>query len=230
MNNNIYGLAKEEKNTYDLISSDQKEKISDLEVLDHWNIRAKRDDVQAVMSARHNLNENEKATIELQNEIKSFLGDLIVDKRIFELGVGIGRMTEFLAKCNSYVYGIDFSEIMLNRAKENLKNYKNIQLFLGKISDLDVKIKFDIVFESIVLLHILNPEELSRTIEKMKELSDNIFIVEHTFESDDFPISRYAILRKPEEYENIFKPYKLVKIKEHLCAGDKFTLMLFKKI
>ena len=222
-------LSQTEKGTYDLVDTKIKEKTSHNEVLKHWEARAERPGVQSVMSARHSVEENEKATELLKNDILEFLAEEIKGKKIFEFGCGIGRMTEILAENNKQVIAVDFSENMLNKARENLRKFNNIKLTLGKLTELNIKEKFDLVFESIVLLHILNPEELRNTVNKMKELSDAIFICEHTYEGEGFPISRYSILRKPEEYEELFKPYKLLKQKTHFCAGDRFTLMLFKK-
>jgi SAM-dependent methyltransferase len=226
-----YLTSKKEKDTYDLKERSEKEKISKKEVEEHWNIRAERPGVQSVMSARHTLKENEIATVKLQKEIIGFLEGYLDNKKIFELGFGIGRMTEVLVKRAKEVVGCDISPIMLEKAKNNLRGVDNVKLYLGKIKDVKVpKKSFDLVFDSIVLLHILDPKELNETINKMKELSDRVFIVEHTYEGLDFPISKYSILRKPEEYENLFKPYKLVKKKTHFCAGDTFTLMLFEKV
>ena len=225
-----YNLAKEEKDTYEIKDTCEKECFSGEDVLEHWNTRAKRKGVQAVMSARHSLKENTLATKKLQEDILKFLDGYISKKNIFELGFGIGRMTSKLAKNAENVVGCDISPIMFEKAKRNLKGIKNIELHLGKITDFDFKRKsFDLVFESIVLLHILNKNELKKTIDKMKSFSDKIFLCEHTYEGPDFPISKYSILRKVEEYEKLLKPYKLTCKKTHLCAGDNFTLMLFEK-
>lgn len=224
----VYDTAAGEADTYDIKKSEEKEMISDEDIKAHWDTRAQRPDVQAVMSARHTLQENKEAARELQRDIFEFLSGLVEGKNVFELGVGIGRMTSELAKRAKEVTGVDFSPIMLEKAKQNLQQFKNIKLISGKITDLKLHPKaFDLVFESIVLLHILNPQELQATIRKMQELSDRIFIVEHTYEGPDFSISKYSILRQPEEYEELFKPFKLSKQKTHLCAGDKFTMMLF---
>lgn len=224
-----FATSTAETDTYDLSHErSDKEAIGADEVLVHWNTRGNREGVQAVMSARHPLSENMQATIDLQRDIFEFLEGLIEGRSVFELGVGIGRMSAELAKKATQVTGIDFSPIMLERARANLASLENVCLHLGKITNLDLPPKtFDLVFESIVLLHILNPEELRATIQKMQKLSDRIFILEHTYEGPDFPISKYSILRTPEEYIELFQPYRLIKQKTHFCAGDKFTMMLF---
>jgi SAM-dependent methyltransferase len=218
----------EDGKTYELIDVILKEKISTKEILNHWEARAQRLGIQAVMSARHEIEKNIRAAKLLEKDIFKFLKGYLEGKEVFELGCGIGRMTKPLAERAKSVFAIDFSTKMISRARENLKGLDNVKLKLGKISDVRNK-SFDLVFETIVLLHILNPEKLKKTVEKMKSLSELIFICEHTYEGPDFPISKYSILRKPEEYVKLFKPFKLVKQKTHFCAGDRFTMMLFNK-
>lgn len=166
----------------------------------------------------------------MKEDIFEFLIGYVENKKVFELGFGVGRMTEEIAKKAEFVFAIDFSKKMFEKAGEKLKGYSNVELRLGKITEMELPPKsFDLVFEPIVLLHILKPENLLKTVKAMKNLSDTIFLVEHTYEGSDFPISHYSILRKPEEYAELFKPYVLLKQKIHKCAGDTFTMMLFQK-
>lgn len=222
-----FDMADSETDTYERLQRSDKEKLSQQDVEQHWNARAQRQGVQSVMSARHTQEENEAATSELQKAILEILGDRL-HGNILELGTGIGRMTELLAKKAEHVTSIDLSPLMLERAKANLSKFDNVDLRLGRLTELAIKPKsFDLAFESIVLLHILNPEELRATARKLQETSKTILIVEHTYEGPNFGISKYSILRKPEEYEDLFKPYRLIKSLRHRCAGDCFTLMLF---
>lgn len=218
-----------EQDTYESLAREGKEQLPTEAIEDHWNVRAQRPGVQSVMSARHSLKENEEATTALRREIIDFLGENLHGK-LLELGVGIGRMTALLAQKAERVTGIDFSPVMIERARQNLANFSNIDLSVGRITDLSFQEKsFDLAFESIVLLHILSPEELRATVCKLQEASTKIFLCEHTYEGPDFPISKYTILRKPEEYMELFKPYKLIKSLDHSCAGDRFTLMFFEE-
>jgi 2-polyprenyl-3-methyl-5-hydroxy-6-metoxy-1,4-benzoquinol methylase len=223
-------IAPEEGDTYDLESREVKEGFSPSDIREHWDKRAQRRDVQAVMSARHTLDENLAATELLKEDIFDFLDGYITGKTVFELGFGVARMTEELAKKAKVVSACDLSPLMYYRATEQLSEYNNVDLHLGRITEVTPnEQRYDLVFESIVLLHVLDPQELKATAARMQELSDRIFITEHTFEGEGFPISKYSILRKPEEYEALFAPYKLVKEKIHSCAGDNFQLMLFEK-
>ena len=219
-----------ETDTYTPMERNQKERLDPTLIQEHWRLRAKREGLQAVMSARHTIEENEQASYLLQDEIFRFLKGYVEGKQVFELGVGVGRMTEELAKRAAYVTGCDLTPEMIERAKIRLRKYDNVFLHVGRITDIPLpRERYDLVFDSIVLLHILDPIELRKTADKMMELSEKIFLVEHTDEGPGFPISKYSILRTAEEYETLFRPYTLVQQQEHLCAGDRFTMMLFEK-
>jgi len=227
---NTHSLSKLEKDTYDAVTDTDKLSIPEQDVLKHWKARAARPGLQSVMSARHTIDANIEATRLLKEDMFDFLKGYLENRRVYELGVGIGRMTQELAKRASEVYGNDISSEMLARAAENLRPYDNVTLRHGKIYEMNVEPgSFDLAFESIVLLHILDPEELRKTAEAMRKLSRKVFLCEHTYEGPDFPISKYTLLRKPEEYQELFKPYTLVKQREHRCAGDRFTFMLFEE-
>jgi len=229
MPSKTFNTTAQETDTYDSIDRTEKEAIETNDVENHWSVRSQRTGVQTVMSARHSLTENEEATLKLQQDIFDFIGDM-KDSRVFELGVGIGRMTSEISKRAREVVGCDITKGMLDKARVNLSGSDNVTLFQGRITDMELEPKsFDLAFESIVLLHILNPEELNATVAKMRESARRVFLCEHTYEGPDFPISKYSILRKPEEYHEIMKPYRLVRQKTHFCAGDRFTMMLFEE-
>lgn len=173
--------------------------------------------------------QNIENTRKLQEDIFGILEGTLEGKRVFEVGVGIGRMTSEIAKRAKEIIGNDISPNMIQRATKNLKGFDNVSLHVGKITELGLSPKsFDLVFSSLVLIHIINPEELKQTIEKMKELSDRVFIVEQTYQDKGPPRSKYTIFRRREEYEQLFKPYNLTMQKEHIVSEqDTVTMMLF---
>ena len=75
---------------------------------------------------------------------------------------------------------------------------------------MDALPEFDIVFETITLLHILDEKEYRKSLEIMKSAAPYIFICEHM--ADSAPVSPYSKLRTFEQYEQDFKPFKLVPI------------------
>lgn len=76
--------------------------------------------------------------------------------RVFEIGCGIGRMTEALAETFGEVYATDISGEMLRLARERLQKRPNVRLF--ETSGLDFADlpddHFDIVFSAYVFQHV----------------------------------------------------------------------------
>ncbi|NQU83936.1 MAG: class I SAM-dependent methyltransferase [Parcubacteria group bacterium] len=230
-NLNLHLTAKEESDTYDIKTRDKKEVIPAEDVMKHWDIRAQRQDIQAVMSTRYTLEQNKESTDKFLKEIFSFLGDKLEGKKIFEVGVGVGRILTSFAKVAKEVVGCDISPTMVEKAEENLKEFENTKLYLNKVANVNLPSKyFDLAFTSTVLQHILDPKELDETANKMMELSDEICIIEHTYQGPDFPISKYTILRNPDEYEKLFAPYKLMKQQYYFCSNDRLNMMFFQKV
>lgn len=226
----LYLAAKNEKDTYVSETRDKKEIISEEDLVNHWNIRAQRHDIQAVMSTRYTLEQNKESTEKFQEDFFDFLRGHFENKKIFEVGCGIGRMVNVFAPKVSEIAACDISPLMFERAQENLKRHNNVKLYLSMAANLDLPERsFDLVFTSTVLQHILNPDILKKTTEKMKNLSDNICIVEHTYQGSNFPISKYTILRNPEEYTKLFAPLRYVKQKYYFSGKDRLNMMLFQK-
>lgn len=79
------------------------------------------------------------------------------ERVVLEIGCGIGRITEFLSQRFAKVYGIDISEEMIKKARERLKNYKNIEFTAnnGKSYPLPDS-SIDFIFSYIVFQHMSN--------------------------------------------------------------------------
>ena len=95
------------------------------------------------------------------------------NKKILEIGCGIGRWAEvFHDKCDSYL-GIDFSEDLIEIAKENY-NYDNCHFQVLSASQLDtadllVNATFDIVIITGVLIYF-NDDTIKKMIKDLNSL------------------------------------------------------------
>jgi len=75
---------------------------------------------------------------------------------VLEIGVGTGRLAvKICCKCSSFT-GIDISSKTVKRAKENLAEYKNIELIYADFMEYDFKSQFDIIYSSLTFMHIEN--------------------------------------------------------------------------
>jgi len=207
--------------------------VAKKQIRQEWKRRAQREDVLAVMSARHSLADNQKASSKMIDDIMAFLemhyGSL-EGKRVLELGCGTGRFTRELGKKAREVVAVDMTPEMIERARTYTCNLKNIKYRIGRIADLDMQQlgQFDLAFESITLLHILDEKEYRKSIEVMKTAAPYVFICEHM--ADSAPVSSYSALRSFDEYVRDFEPLSAVAYrKDHFCVTDWFPMILFKK-
>lgn len=78
------------------------------------------------------------------------------DAVVLEIGVGIGRITKYLAMSFEEVHGIDVSGEMIRRARERLKEFPNVSVTKNNGIDLSMfaEKQFDYVFSVRVLYHL----------------------------------------------------------------------------
>lgn len=76
------------------------------------------------------------------------------DKTVLEIGIGTGRLAAKAAACCNRLYGIDISSKTIFRAKENLAFAKNVRCINADYLEYKFKMKFDVVYSSLTLLHI----------------------------------------------------------------------------
>jgi len=100
-------------------------------------------------------------------------------KKIIDIACGTGVPTKYLAEMGFHVVGIDLSLKMLEIAKKNLKNFKNVFLLNMDMRNICLKDKFDAAFsffDSInYLLDIKDMERCFKNVESVLT-DEGIFI------------------------------------------------------
>lgn len=116
---------------------------------------------------------------------------------LLELGCGTGRLAIPLAREGIPVTGIDFSDSMLSRARQNVQSEDLDTNFIqADIRDFALAAQFDLVILPInTLCHILNIEDVGRMLACIRQHTkpDARFIIDY------FNPRLSALLRKPEE-------------------------------
>ena len=99
----------------------------------------------------------------LKNKLEPFK-----NKKILEIGCGIGRITEFLADNFAEVFGIDISEEMIESGKKRLANKNNVRLAAtdGLTFPFPDSI-FDLVFSFIVFQHMPDIATIRKNVEEI---------------------------------------------------------------
>lgn len=78
------------------------------------------------------------------------------DKSVLEVGVGTGRLAvRVCGKCGRFT-GIDISPKIIERAKENLRDFDNASLVYGNFLTYSFNERFDTIYSSLTFMHIQN--------------------------------------------------------------------------
>ena len=205
------------------------------------------DKVKTFFNERSNKNfENDLSIVLFQDEENSkqrhieeqkalFENVDLTNKKVLEIGCGIGRWAEPLHdKCDSYL-GLDFSEDLVEIAN-NSYDFDNCKFQVMSATDIDVDellidAPFDVVIFSGVLLYI-NDDDLEIIINKINEICSEdkeIFVMEpiscietrltlKDFYSEGLESDYNAIYRTEPEYVDFFKKFN----GNNIFSGDIF--------
>ena len=126
-----------------------------------------------------------------KDEILSYLPD-IEDKKVLELGSGIGRFTDHLAPRTSRLTTVDFIADYVERNRQRNGHHANVdfiqadvtqlELAEGNVSTQDTD-KFDVIFSNWLLMYLSDDEIRSLTRSMLSWLKDGgyLFIRESCF-------------------------------------------------
>lgn len=100
--------------------------------------------------------------------------ELTKNKKVLEIGIGTGRIAVKVAPFCMSITGIDISQKTIERAKENLKEYKNISFICDDFSDFRFTETFDVIYSSLTMMHFKNKATVITKIDKLLN-DDGIF-------------------------------------------------------
>lgn len=86
--------------------------------------------------------------------------ELSNDKNVLEIGLGTGRVAVKVAPFCKRLTGIDISPKTIERAKENLKNYRNIDFICDDFSIYNFRETFDVIYSSLTMMHFESKEQV----------------------------------------------------------------------
>lgn len=89
------------------------------------------------------------------------------DKIVLEIGVGTGRLAVRVALLCGEFYGVDLSTKTIERAKQNLADFKNVRLICDDFLSYEFGCNFDVIYSSLTFMHI---EEKQKAINKVVAL------------------------------------------------------------
>ena len=153
---------------------------------------------------------------------QDFINAMQLDKtkNVLEIGVGTGRLAIRVAPlCNEF-YGIDISPKTINRAKENLRQYSNVNLICADFLRHDFSEQFDVIYSSLTFMHIT---EKRCAINKVGELlnSNGVFVLSIDKNQNSFiDIGNSKVRIYPDSPE---------KINEYICNSNMVVERQFEK-
>jgi len=125
------------------------------------------------------LDDTPEVAIERDRQCKEKVKELLKIEsgmRVFDVGCGVGRWGELFCNEGCYYVGVDGSSKMIERAKDNLSEYEDKELFVGKVQKIDEVLKenniegtFDIIIMSGVLMYI-NDEDVNSILKSFTKL------------------------------------------------------------
>ena len=89
------------------------------------------------------------------------------EKSVLEIGVGTGRLAIRVVPLCRRFCGFDISSKTIERAKENLSAYKNVELICNDFLVADFEHEFDIIYSSLTFMHI---KDKQRAFDKVREI------------------------------------------------------------
>jgi ubiquinone/menaquinone biosynthesis C-methylase UbiE len=104
---------------------------------------------------------------------QAFIDEMQLDssKTVLEICVGTGRLAGRVCGMCKQFTGIDFSPKTIQRAKENLKQFKNTELICADFFAYDFNNRFDVVYSSLTFFHFADKQAAIRKIASL--LKDN---------------------------------------------------------
>ena len=199
-----------------------KEDINSEKVKDFFNKRATKDSEGLYSIVLFQDKENSEQRHEDEKNI--FYENIDVSgKSVLEIGCGVGRWAEALhGKCGSYL-GLDFSEELLEIAKESYKEFDDCKFQLMsatdiKVDELIIKPPFDVVIFSGFLMYI-NDDDINIIMDEVNQIcadDKKVFAMEpishmdsrltlKDFYSEGLESDYSAIYRTESEYVEFFE-------------------------
>lgn len=134
-----------------------------------------------------------------------FINSMKLDKskKVLEIGVGTGRIAVNVAPYCSKFIGIDISMKTIERAKENLKDYDNIELICADFLNHKFDINFDIIYSSLTMMHFEDKQYVISKVDALLNIN-GIFCLSIDKNQDEYiDMGTRRIKIYPDSLENI---------------------------
>lgn len=169
-----------------------------------------------IWAEQYDTNHNKTRDLDLKATLKTLNGYHFT--KVIELGCGTGKNTSYLLEKADRIIGLDFSQEMLNKAKNKIQDERVQFLKADLTKKWEIKNGFaDLITCSLVLEHIKDLDFIFNQAEK-KLKKDGIFFI-----SELHPFKQYSGSKAKYESENGTQELTTYvhHISEYLTVADK---------
>ena len=164
-----------------------------------------------------------------RENLQPYFSKLTDVNNLLDFGCGIGRFAPFLNQyCNQY-HGCDIVNSTIEKNKNNFSDeYK-----FGVIKDSKIPFgntKFDVIFTSVILQHVVNEDLLNYYMEQFRKRSRKyIVLCEILHEAKD---NHYLKFRNYDNYKNLIENqgFELKSYGSFMQINEKHGIFVFEKI
>ncbi|WP_454055145.1 class I SAM-dependent methyltransferase [Clostridium sp. Marseille-Q7071] len=123
----------------------------------------------------------------ISGEIDKWLGDKI-NNNAMEFGCGTGLITFNLKNKFKDIMMVDNSAGMIEEVNKKIKNQNvnNIRTWCGNIDEIDDENKYDVIYTSMTLHHIVNISKVLEKLHSLLSLEGELYIVDLVEEDGTF--------------------------------------------
>lgn len=160
----------------------------------------------------------------ISEEIDKWLGEKI-NNNAMEFGCGTGLITLNLKNKFKNIMMIDNSAGMIEEVNKKIKNQNlnNIRTWCGDIDKIDDKNKYDVIYTSMTLHHIVNISKVLEKLHSLLSLEGELYIVDLVEEDGTFHSSE-----KGFEGHNGFNQNNLIETLKNIGFKDIRNKVFYK--
>ena len=132
----------------------------------------------------------------------------VQDKHVAEVGVGTGRLAKSVLDLGcAHFKGIDISPSTAKKARENLRDYQNVELIVANIESFVRKDSFDIIYSVLTFMHVKNKKRaISNMVASLKTSGYAVVSISKQEELMDYGKRRIRLFPEPaEDYVGWFR-------------------------
>ncbi|MBP3577037.1 MAG: class I SAM-dependent methyltransferase [Lachnospiraceae bacterium] len=146
----------------------------------------------------------------LQEYMSKWDGQIFLDsmclspeKKVLEIGIGTGRIAAKAAPYCLKLTGIDISPKTIERAKENLSHFDNLELICSDFSNHAFTETFDIIYSSLTLMHFKDKQHFISKVDSLLNIGGTFCLSLNKNQNDSIDMGTRKLIIYPDKLDTI---------------------------